>query len=84
MVTPQAEPFDEGGTLDRPIGPGESPRSAGRSAARAGGSGLGRWLDDNKAIVAIARHLLVAFWFVLTERVADTLFCPKFGLSLLA
>ena len=32
---------------------------------------LARCLPDNKAIVAIARKLLVALWHVLTERVAD-------------
>jgi transposase len=32
---------------------------------------LARRMDENKAIVAIARRLLVAIWHVLTERVAD-------------
>jgi transposase len=32
---------------------------------------LARRMDENKAIVAIARRLLVAIWHVLTERAAD-------------
>jgi transposase len=32
---------------------------------------LGRRMDENKAVVAIARRLLVAIWHVLTEQVAD-------------
>lgn len=32
---------------------------------------LARRMDDNKAVVAIARRLLVAIWHVLTERAAD-------------
>jgi hypothetical protein len=32
---------------------------------------LARRMDENKAVVAIARRLLVAIWHVLTERAAD-------------
>jgi hypothetical protein len=32
---------------------------------------LARRMDDNKALVAVARRLLVAIWHVLTERAAD-------------
>jgi transposase len=38
---------------------------------------LARRMPDNKAIVAIARKLLVALWHVLTERVADQHAEPK-------
>ena len=32
---------------------------------------LARRMDENKAVVAVARRLLVAIWHVLTEQVAD-------------
>ena len=38
---------------------------------------LARRMPDNKAIVAIARKLLVALWYVLTERAADKHADPK-------